>query len=137
MSVCMPLNHRSRALLMEHDADTITYSFTILGILRAGHIAFPISLRNSHSAVAHLLQQTNCKHVLVSRDRSTQTLAQEATAELSDITSHYLLALDEMRSSVTGSHVMELPTKYDAHRTAVILHSSGTQCFLQLELGTS
>ncbi len=113
---------------MNRDEDTITYALTILGILRAGHTAFPISLRNSTSAVAQLLQQTSCRHVLVSQDDSTRTLARDATMNMSHTVQHPLLVLDEMRSSSTGSCSTELPQLFETSGTAIILHSSGGYC---------
>ncbi|TFK80331.1 acetyl-CoA synthetase-like protein [Polyporus arcularius HHB13444] len=108
------------------NTDTITYALTVLGIMRAGHTAFPISLRNSTSAVAQLFQQTSCRHVLVSQDESTRTLARDAIMNMSHTVQHPLLVLDEMRSSSTGSCSPELPQLLKSSGTAIILHSSGS-----------
>jgi len=48
--------------------DTITYATTELGIIRAEGVAFPISPKNSASAVAHLIDKTGTKHIIVTPD---------------------------------------------------------------------
>ncbi|KZV70075.1 acetyl-CoA synthetase-like protein [Peniophora sp. CONT] len=59
-------------------ADNITFGTMILGIMRCGHTAFPISPLNSAAAVAHLIRTTDTRHVFVSSDPSMQKLAQGA-----------------------------------------------------------
>ncbi|KAF8200278.1 hypothetical protein BJ912DRAFT_1020035 [Pholiota molesta] len=56
-------------------ADTITYFTMIMAIMRAGYIAFPISPRNSPSAVAHLIKSVGVQYVLVGNDQSMSDLA--------------------------------------------------------------
>ena len=51
---------------------------TVMGIIRAGYTAFPISQRNSAAAVAHLLSATNVTHMLVGEEQSMQSLANAA-----------------------------------------------------------
>ncbi|KAF9649184.1 acetyl-CoA synthetase-like protein [Thelephora ganbajun] len=50
------------------NSDTITYATTELGIIRAENAAFPVSLRNSASAVAHLIGKTGSKYLIVTPD---------------------------------------------------------------------
>ena len=57
--------------------DSITYATILLGVLRAGHTAFPISSRNSAAAVVDLLSKTGCSHVFVSPDPRIRDLAGE------------------------------------------------------------
>ncbi|PBK97000.1 acetyl-CoA synthetase-like protein [Armillaria gallica] len=59
-------------------SDSITYFVTMMSLLRANYVFFPISPRNSPVAVAHLLHKVGVQHVLVGRDASMQDLANEA-----------------------------------------------------------
>ncbi|CAL1710450.1 unnamed protein product [Somion occarium] len=59
-------------------SDFITYYAVLVGIMRAGYVAFFISPRNSVSAVAHLLTKTNSTHVFVGPEENLQTLAQSS-----------------------------------------------------------
>ncbi|KIM78762.1 hypothetical protein PILCRDRAFT_10982 [Piloderma croceum F 1598] len=116
-------------------SDTITYLTTVMGIIRAGYTVFPISPRNSAAAVAHLLSAKTVTHMLVSEEKSMQSLAKTA--------------LELMRSSMTempGTSLMPLfediyideadmifqplpPTRPDLNELAAILHSSGSTAF--------
>lgn len=48
--------------------DTITYATVQLGIIRAEGVAFAVSSRNSASAVAHLINKTGSKYIIVTQD---------------------------------------------------------------------
>lgn len=63
-------------------ADHLTYWTVIAGIMRAGYQCFTISPRNSPLAIAHLLETTGCKIAFVSGDNGTQSLMQEALANM-------------------------------------------------------
>ncbi len=65
-------------------ADHLTYWAVIAGIMRAGYQCFTISPRNSPSAIAHLLETTGCELAFVSGDNGTQTLMQEALANMEE-----------------------------------------------------
>ncbi|PAV14618.1 acetyl- synthetase [Pyrrhoderma noxium] len=54
-------------------SESTSYVATVIGILRAGHIAFPISPRNSPEAIAHLLLSVSATHILVSSDPTIQS----------------------------------------------------------------
>lgn len=112
-------------------ADSITYLTTLMGIIRAGYIVFPISSRNSAAAVAHLLSTKNATHILVGEENSMQSLAKAA--------------LELMKSSMTeipGTSFMPLfhdiyideaevifqplpHVRPELDESAIILHSSG------------
>ena len=62
--------------------DTISYFCTIVGIMRLGLVPFPISIRNSAVAVAHLVKESNISQLLVSPDPAMQHLASDAVAIL-------------------------------------------------------
>lgn len=50
----------------------------LIGVQRAGFVAFPISPRNSPAAVAHLLTQTAAEYILVGPEPALQDLAAAA-----------------------------------------------------------
>ncbi|KAH9841045.1 uncharacterized protein C8Q71DRAFT_742955, partial [Rhodofomes roseus] len=53
-----------------------------MSIMRANHVAFPISPRNSPLAVARLINKAGVSHVLVGREQAMQDLVNEALAIL-------------------------------------------------------
>ncbi|KAL0578153.1 hypothetical protein V5O48_003858 [Marasmius crinis-equi] len=63
--------------------DTITYFTTIMSILRANCIAFPISTRNSAAAVANLLGKVEVGHVFIG-EPAMEDLIKEAFQILGD-----------------------------------------------------
>ncbi|CCM00767.1 uncharacterized protein FIBRA_02808 [Fibroporia radiculosa] len=63
-------------------SDSIPYATMVMGIIRASFVAFPISVRNSPAAVAHLLNKVGVAHILVGREQSSQDLVQDAIAIL-------------------------------------------------------
>lgn len=68
--------------LLTNVIDTISYFTMMMAIMRAGYIAFPISPRNSPSAVAHLISKVHVKHVFTGRDQSMINLGREALGML-------------------------------------------------------
>ena len=107
-----------------------------VGVLRAVHILFPISIRNGAAAVAELLRRTGCRHALVSSDHHLQSVAREAMREvaLEDVALHPMVTLEDLfvggaTASPAGAVLGEdddLPSEYDADEVAMIMHSSGT-----------
>ncbi|RPD79489.1 acetyl-CoA synthetase-like protein [Lentinus tigrinus ALCF2SS1-7] len=118
--------HHAEIIAIAANIDAITYFLTILGILLAGHTAFPVSLRNSPAAIADMLQKTHCRHVLVLRDDSTRSLVEEAIRSYASADAHPLLAFDEMLSASTIRDPQDVRKKYDLLGPAIILHSSGS-----------
>ncbi|KAK0491291.1 hypothetical protein IW261DRAFT_1547429 [Armillaria novae-zelandiae] len=76
-------------------SDTITYFTTMMSLLHANFILFPISPRNSALAVAHLLHKVGVEHVLVGRDKYRFIFARGSTAYPRPIpwTSHRVVQL--------------------------------------------
>ena len=107
-----------------------------VGVLRAGHVLFPISVRNGAAAVAELLRRTGCRHLLVSNDYHLQSVAREAVREvaLEDVALHPMVTFEDLFvGGATASPARavldeddDLPSEYDADEVAMILHSSGT-----------
>ena len=111
--------------------DTITYGTLLVGVIRAGHVVFPISPRNSPQAVAHLLQKTGAAHVFIGVEPALQELADSA------------MKIVSVAGSVTTPTTSPMPTFEDlyvgdgadfkplAHYRpgwdddALIMHSSG------------
>lgn len=84
LSSVRPLLSLTHTHILTHDrvADSISYVTLTFGILRAGFSAFPISVRNSPVAVAHLLRVTGARAVFVSADAGMRRLAREAAQEM-------------------------------------------------------
>ncbi|KAK7470222.1 hypothetical protein VKT23_001657 [Stygiomarasmius scandens] len=59
-------------------SDSIPYTTTMLSVMRANFILFPISPRNSPQAVAHLVDKVGVAHMLVGYDKSMQELMERA-----------------------------------------------------------
>ncbi|PCH42369.1 acetyl-CoA synthetase-like protein [Wolfiporia cocos MD-104 SS10] len=70
--------HDTSVVAVLAQSDAIPYATTVLGVMRASYAAFPISVRNSPAAVAHLLYQAGVRHVLVGQEQSSWDLARDA-----------------------------------------------------------
>ena len=108
--------------------DTITYSLTCLGILRAGHTMFLVSPRNVPAAVVDMLRKTNCRHLLVSQDAPIQTLVHEAKKDLEQLLLHRMPVFEDLypgSAQMDEGEPDDLPKEYDMNSIAMILHSSG------------
>ena len=117
--------------------DSITYTVTSVGILRAGHILFPISVRNGPAAVAELLRRTGCRHVLVSDDEHMSGVAESAVRELGCVTvSHPIQTFQALfpEEADEDEHEDDLHVEYSVDDVAMILHSSGTSVWRLISL---
>ena len=104
-----------------------------VGVLRAGFAVFPISVRNSPVAVAHLLRVTGARAVFVSADAGMRRLAREAAQEMSGEEEGAGFAVldvppfEEMYGG--GGEAGVRPEKKwkdaDVDAAALVLHSSG------------
>ncbi|KAJ7325472.1 hypothetical protein DFH08DRAFT_886685 [Mycena albidolilacea] len=65
-------------------SDTIPYFTLIVSCFRANYVVFPISPRNSATAVAHLVDQVGVKHLLVGHEPAMLALATDALNILKD-----------------------------------------------------
>lgn len=68
----------STSLCTDAHTESITSATLLMGVLRAGFVLFPISVRNSPAAVAHLLGATTVDVLLVGPEHAYQHLALEA-----------------------------------------------------------
>ena len=108
-------------------AETITYAITILGILRAGHTAFPISPRNGPLGVADLLRRTQSACLIASQDDHTSAVAREAVSEVTGVLQHPMFELSQLLSpsapEVTHAELPMMDLKQED--IGMIMHSSG------------
>ncbi len=113
-------------------SDSITYCVTSIGILRAGHILFPISVRNGSAAVAELLRRTGCGHVLVSEDEHMSAVAESAIGELEGVSLHPIQTFEALFPEETpesDDNNYDVHVEYNVDDVAMILHSSGESCY--------
>lgn len=107
------------------------YFTLIAAIFRAGHVAFPISPRNSPKAVAHLLSATKVDFVLVGAEDALQQLVASAQIELRASKarlprlSPFPNFAEFYDSSANASTEMMPPRNFNWEDPVVIIHSSG------------
>ncbi|EJU02073.1 acetyl-CoA synthetase-like protein [Dacryopinax primogenitus] len=97
-------------------ANTDSYVTLILGILRAGFVAFPLSTRNSGPALEHLIKTTNTASIFgsIPGAASASTALEETTMELlSCIPSVQLLGIPK-HTTLYPRFGTSLPMPYDA-----------------------
>ncbi|KAJ6521257.1 hypothetical protein DFH09DRAFT_871257, partial [Mycena vulgaris] len=104
--------------------DQITAFSLIAGVICAGYQVFPISPRNSEFAIVHLLQSTDCSHILVSSDATTQKLVQAAVSAIPSLKLIPTPSFDELFGGPLTPDIPPL-IKPASEDIAVILHSSG------------
>ncbi|KAJ8080312.1 putative NRPS-like protein biosynthetic cluster [Marasmius tenuissimus] len=111
-------------------ADSIAYYTAIAGIMRAGYVAFPISVRNSGKAVAHLVKATNAHHILISQDPGMRNLF-SAALELLDgheIAEAPMPSFDEIYVQTSKGDPPPSP-QVNQDALAMVMHSSGSTAF--------
>ncbi|CCM02378.1 uncharacterized protein FIBRA_04473 [Fibroporia radiculosa] len=59
-------------------SDFIPYFISIMGLIQANYVVFPISPRNSPAAVAHLMHAVGASHILVGHENSMLELSKHA-----------------------------------------------------------
>ncbi len=123
----LSFKYHGTTMLKSSPADTLTFFATIVGIMRLGHIPFPISIRNSAPAVAYLMKATNSKYLVVTADATVQKIA--------DMVCHYnvderiitTIPMPIFRDIYVSSYEPLPPFKQpDWTETSFIMHSSGT-----------
>ncbi|KAG7091792.1 putative NRPS-like protein biosynthetic cluster [Marasmius oreades] len=136
----VPAKHRVPVVAILSSADAITYFTTLMCVLRADCIVFPISPRNSAAAVAYLLGKVGVDHVLVGREAAMQDLIVESLAKLKETfpsqpspTYSPTFIFDEIflpsfeEALVLKPDELPLTTRY--HDPMLYLHSSGSTAF--------
>lgn len=122
-------------------ADTIPYFVTAVSVMRAHCVVFPISPRNSPTAVAHLIQKVGVKHILVGQEQAMRDLS---SAALDILESQYpstpkpnltpMPLYEDLFLSPTDPSVTLDDAPYinrGSETLCLILHSSGTLLFLR------
>lgn len=112
--------------------DTITYYTMMIGIVRAGHTAFPISPRNSPAAIAHLLKAADVKILIVGQEKNFQTLAEVSLGLMHENKPriHQMPKFEDLYLSDSDKNFVPLSfRKPDLNETSIILHSSGSTAF--------
>ncbi|KAK0465824.1 NRPS-like enzyme [Armillaria novae-zelandiae] len=105
------------------NTDGITFLTVVAGIIRAGYTAFPISTRNSTAAVAHLLEHTGCKNLLVSADPAMQEVARVQDGI-------NIILMPTFENLYLKNYSEPLPHVCpDLEQLALIVHSSGSTRF--------
>ncbi|KAK0184736.1 NRPS-like enzyme [Armillaria mellea] len=109
------------------NSDTLTFFATIIGIMRLGHIPFPISIRNSAPAVAYLMKATNSKYLVVTADSTIQKIADIVCNHNVDERIVTTIPMPTFSNTYVSSYEPLPPFKQpDWTETAFIMHSSGT-----------
>ena len=107
-----------------------------MAILRAGYTVFPISVRNSPAAVAHLISKVNVSHVFVGReqaivdlsDKALKLLSEENTSQSVPTVSPILTFEDLYTPSKSDDDNDAVPfEKKNMEDIAIYLHSSGSR----------
>ncbi len=104
----------------------------MIGIIRAGHVAFPISPRNSPAAIAHLLKTANVKQLIVGQEKNFQMLAEISLTHLQGDKPqiHAMPSFEELYLPDSDKDFVPLSYKKpDLNETSIILHSSGSTAF--------
>ncbi|KAK0184035.1 NRPS-like enzyme [Armillaria mellea] len=112
------------------NSDTLTIYATIVGIMRLGYIPFPISVRNSAPAIAHLMKMTKAKYLVISEDPPIQTIS-DLVCHQSDSNSITTIPMPRFSDIFLCKTYESLPPFKQPlwTQTALILHSSGTTGF--------
>lgn len=107
----------------------------LIGVQRAGFVSFPISSRNSPSAVAHLLTKTSSEYLVVGPEQSLQDLAAAAfhlMQEAGGSIPHKMQmpVFENLYLSEAGAPFVPLPPlNADLDEPTVMMHSSGSTAF--------
>lgn len=111
--------------------DTITSFTVLLAIIRAGYVCFPISVRNSANAVAHLIAKTGVDLLIVGPETSYQQLATSTMKLLAD-TGKIIpqLAIMPVYQDIYGRNTDAVhdplpPLQTEMADIALYMHSSG------------
>ncbi|KAF8908295.1 acetyl-CoA synthetase-like protein [Mucidula mucida] len=67
------------AIVANGCSDSISYFVTMMGLMFANIVFFPISTRNSAHAIAHLINEVGVSHVFVGHDTALDDLLKQAT----------------------------------------------------------
>ncbi|KAJ7753642.1 hypothetical protein DFH07DRAFT_921322 [Mycena maculata] len=113
-------------------SDAIPYFTLFMSCLRANYVPFPISPRNSPSAIAHLLHKTGVRHLLIGPEPTMIQLATDALVILKeeylptvipDVS--YVPLFQDLFDQISDIDPTSLPFEYHGpDATAFMAHSS-------------
>ncbi|KAF7798676.1 hypothetical protein EIP86_009900 [Pleurotus ostreatoroseus] len=115
--------------------DSIMYFTLVAAIIRAGHVVFPISPRNSPAAIAYLLSKMGAMYIFVGSEDALQDLAAAAFRNLSDsknrvpIQAQFPTFADAYEAGIDDPFEPLPPLQFEWNDPLVILHSSGSTAF--------
>ncbi|KAJ6518216.1 hypothetical protein C8R47DRAFT_1086338 [Mycena vitilis] len=109
----------------------ILYASLVFGTLRAGCAVFPLSTRNSDTAIAHLIAESGVKYLLVSEDAHMQEIARKANLALLERNVHISIFPIPTYEGISADVEVDLPPiqPLDDERVMIIAHSSGSTSF--------
>ncbi|EMD37730.1 hypothetical protein CERSUDRAFT_94730 [Gelatoporia subvermispora B] len=129
LSDIMNIGQDSPTLGILAATDTITCATLMIGIMYCGYAPFPISTRNSVTAVAHLVRSTDMRQIFVSPDPAMQHLAGQVRdtlrAEGHELGLVPMPQFTDLYSESTEHEDVEKGSM-DNEKTIVILHTSGS-----------
>lgn len=134
---------RASSSYTDAHTESITSATLLMGVLRAGFVLFPISVRNSPAAVAHLLGATAVDVLLVGPEHTYQHLAHEAFAVLREQGRGVprmggMPEFSDLYVDADEKGWERLPPFHpDPNELATYMHSSGTSTTYQLWHWTS
>lgn len=110
--------------------DSISYCMMMNAVVRAGHIPFAISTRNSGSSLAQLFSVIDTAFVYTSTDSSVQNIFASAAEKLlevngKNITSFPIPRFDDLQADLNQASLLPPLSPPSMSSTAIILHSSG------------
>ncbi|KAJ6617577.1 putative aminoadipate reductase [Mycena sp. CBHHK59/15] len=122
-------------------SDTVLYQAVVVGLITANFIPFPISPRNSTTAIVQLLRKTSC-HRLIATCVTLQPLLIELEQEIARLDPDFVLDIEEIPSLLQiypnlGAETSDCPFESYAASTShpsfddtcLYLHSSGSTGF--------
>ncbi|KAJ6471940.1 hypothetical protein C8R45DRAFT_1013604 [Mycena sanguinolenta] len=120
-------------------SDTIVYSTLFMSCLRANYVVFPISPRNSPSAIAHLLNNVGVEYILIGHEPAMLELANAARNILKNDSRHspcpdisYIPLFEDLFLPAAERTILPEDLLYEykgPDAPACIIHSSGSTAF--------
>ncbi|EKM51191.1 uncharacterized protein PHACADRAFT_263199 [Phanerochaete carnosa HHB-10118-sp] len=104
----------------------------LIGVQRAGFVAFPVSPRNSPAAVAHLLTKTGSEYLLVGPEPALQELAATALGIMRESNTALphkaqMLVFEDLYNNAPVEFLP--PVHADFDDLTIMMHSSGSTAF--------
>lgn len=110
--------------------DSISYCVMMNAIVRAGHIPFALSTRNTGTSLAHLLSITNTAFIYTSSDLAVQKVVTATTTKLAETNGvkaaqFPMPRLEDFQVNLDTATLLPPLVPPPMSSLAIILHSSG------------